>query len=109
MNLTPPVEDLRAPYGYPAKFNYPFADCAIASNTDISGYSWQGTVYDAKGNVIDEMTITAVDDFTVLVTIPEAVVNDPDTDCGKYILEADATGGTDYLPVLTGKITVIQL
>ena len=109
MNLTPPVEDLKVPYGYPAKFNYPFADCAVEANTDISGYTWQGTVYDAKGATVGSMTITAVDDFTVQVTIPEAVVNDADANCGKYILEADAAGGTDYLPVLTGKITVVQL
>jgi hypothetical protein len=109
MNLMPPVEDLKIPYGYPASFIYPVSECDIQLQTDISDYTWQGTVYDAKGETVGSMTITTVDDFTVRVTIPEAVVNDTGTDCGKYILEADSAGGTDYLPVLTGKITVVQL
>jgi len=110
MTNVPQQEDIVAVAGYPYFFDYQLVDCAVSDTApiDISGYTWRGKVKTAKGTDVGDLVVTVVDNYTITVTITEVIIDDADTDCGKYVLEGD-NGSGDYQPYLFGSIKIKAL
>jgi hypothetical protein len=110
MTNVPQQEDILAVAGYPYSFDYQLVDCAVSETApiDISGYTWQGKIKTAKGTDVGDLVVSVVDDYTITVTITDTLIDDEDTDCGKYVLEGD-NGSGSFQPYLYGGIKVKAL